>query len=205
MTRVAVIDYGMGNTGSLLNMLRRIGVSAVLTHETAQLQSCSHLILPGVGSFDTAMKNLRDRGLDSSLHEAAVQCGKPFLGICLGMQLLGNSSEEGRLSGLGWISASVKKFPVSSTPALPVPHMSWNSAEASPDAELFAKTDEERFYFVHSYYMTCEHESDIAATTEYGITFTSAVNRNNIFGVQFHPEKSHRFGKELLSRFLNVK
>lgn len=205
MTHVAVIDYGMGNTGSLLNMLRRIGVAAILTHEREKLATCSHFILPGVGSFDSAMTNLENRDLISSLQECVIDSQKPFLGICLGMQLLAHSSEEGQLPGLGWIDAVVKKFPAFSDPALPVPHMSWNSAKSSLYSDLFTNSAEERFYFVHSYYMTCEHESDVAATTEYGITFTSAVNRNNIFGVQFHPEKSHRFGKELLSRFLDVK
>lgn len=204
MTSVAVVDYGMGNTGSLLNMLKRIGVPAVLTDDVAVLSGASHLILPGVGAFDSAMRSLRDRKLIDVLAKLAIEEKKPFLGICLGMQLLANRSEEGNTTGLGWIDASVIRFEMTGESKLPVPHMSWNGVSPCGQSMLFSCDANERYYFVHSYHVVCEKTSDIAASTDYGVTFTSAISHENIYGVQFHPEKSHRFGRALLERFVSL-
>ena len=200
---IAILDYEMGNIASIRNMLKKLGHDSILTAKPAEIESASSLILPGVGAFDSGMTNLAERGLISLIKKRAVEDKIPILGICLGMQLLASGSEEGRLKGLELIPARVKKF--SPSAERKVPHMGWNKVKTSQTNPLFSETENDpRFYFVHSYYFDCQNEKDIIGTTEYGEVFTSAVCRNNIYGVQFHPEKSHKFGLSLLANFAHL-
>lgn len=201
---IALVDYGMGNIGSIVNMLKRIGagVCVCVAQDSAALLAADKYILPGVGAFDRAMRNLRDRGLDGVLTEQVVARKKPVLGICLGMQLMSASSEEGSESGLGWIDAATRRFSFPLDGACKIPHMGWNTLSAGKESALFASLDgESRFYFVHSYHVVCNDPGDVLATTRHGYDFVSALQRGNIMGVQFHPEKSHRFGMAVLKNF----
>ncbi len=197
---IIIIDYGVGNIGSISSMLGKIGVEFSVGCSPAEIAAADKLILPGVGHYDKAVSELRSRELLAPLHQAVLEQKKKVLGICLGAQLLGHSSEEGQLPGLGWIDMEVKRF---SNPNVRVPHMGWNMVDPKK-AVLFGDEPEQRFYFVHSYYMACKDEGDILATSHYGDPFTCAVQHDNIFGVQFHPEKSHRFGLNLLKKFADV-
>lgn len=200
---ITIVDYGMGNLGSIKNMFKRIGVQANITGDVAQITLADKLVLPGVGAFDHAMKKINSSGLREILDHKALVEKVPILGICLGMQLLTNSSEEGHLPGLGWIQAETIRFPISDT--LKVPHMGWNEVcygEKSPLTEGFPA--EVRFYFVHSYYVRVKDKRNSILSTTYGLTFSSAIQNDNIYGVQFHPEKSHRFGMNLLANFARV-
>jgi imidazole glycerol-phosphate synthase subunit HisH len=199
---IGIVDYGMGNLGSILNMLKRIGVESGLISTPEQVRAASRLILPGVGAFDAGMKNLNECGLVDALNEAVLGTRRvPILGICLGMQLMTRTSSEGALAGLGWIDADASRFEPGDS-ALKVPHMAWSSVRRLRSAPL---TDvlppEPRFYFVHSYYIRCHDPGDALLATTYGIEFHSAFQRDNIWGVQFHPEKSHKFGMQLLGNF----
>ncbi len=198
---ITIIDYGMGNVGSIANMLRKLGVEAVVSHSTDDIGRAEKLILPGVGSFDHGMRNLRERKLVPVLEEQVHGRGTPVLGICLGMQLMGTGSAEGCEPGLGWIDAdSVRLRPESEGDRLTVPHMGWNTVRlAGPGPDSLGA--DARFYFVHSFHLDCRDRSDVLAWTTYGRSFVSAVRRDNLMGVQFHPEKSHRFGLRLLSDF----
>jgi glutamine amidotransferase len=200
---IAIVDYGMGNLGSIANMLKRIGTEAIVTSETSQIRKASRLILPGVGAFDNGMKNLTDRRLISIIREQATEKKIPLLGICLGMQLLTRRSDEGTMEGLGLIDAETKKFQFNSMAAnLKIPHMGWNTLSIKRNHLLFEGIeDSPRFYFVHSYYVVCSKQEEVLATTDYGFEFASVIYRGNIYGVQFHPEKSHRYGMKLLSNF----
>lgn len=200
---IIVIDYGVGNTGSIISMLNKIGVDAIESYDPNIIQKGKKLILPGVGSFDKAMAELKNRDLIKVLHEEVILKKKEVLGICLGAQILGTASEEGSLPGLGWIDMKVKKFHL---PSLRVPHMGWNYVKASRPSTLFdyPSVDETKFYFVHSYYMECASPENVIAQTFYGQDFVSAVNKENIYGVQFHPEKSHTYGFNLLKNFANA-
>jgi len=201
---ITIINYGLGNLASVLNMVRKVGGSARVSSDLHDLLGSSKLILPGVGSFDHGIKQLRLLGLFSAIQEMALR-GVPILGICLGMQLLSNRSEEGIEEGLGLIDAEFKRFSFGSESPLNVPHVGWNHINIVKENPLISHDgSEKRFYFTHSYHAICSHESDILATTEYGYTFTAAYSRDNVFGVQFHPEKSHRFGMELIKRFLDL-
>jgi glutamine amidotransferase len=200
---ITIVDYQMGNPGSIQNMLMRIGAESVLTSDPAAIASAERLILPGVGAFDTAMTNLRALGLVAALNAAVLERRVPILGICLGMQLFGRGSDEGRLPGLGWIAARTVRFqfPEGQTP-LRIPHMGWNQIRVwRTDPLLDNLPDNSRFYFVHSYHVRCDDETSVLATTDYGITFHSAVARDHIVGTQFHPEKSHKFGMRVLRNF----
>ena len=198
---ILILDYGMGNVASVANMIRRIGVEARLTSSPEEVRSADKLILPGVGSFDAGVKALTASSLDVAVKEAVIQRGASLLGICLGMQLLFESSEEGELPGLALVPGSVKRFQLSDQ-GLRVPHMGWNVVRPSRASRLFdPEGEEQRFYFVHSYYAACRDQADACAVAHYGHDFTCAVERGNIMGVQFHPEKSHRFGLALLKRF----
>lgn len=200
---IAIIDYGMGNVGSMANMLGKIGVEATITSDPSVIASAEKLILPGVGAFDNGMRELRARGLVPILREQVVDGGKSLLGVCLGMQLLGEGSEEGRCEGLGWLPGrSIRFLPTGESGPRKVPHMGWNTVEPLRDDPLFAGLESEaRFYFVHSFHLKCDEES-VLARTQYAGPFVSAVRVGNIAGVQFHPEKSHRFGMQLLQNFV---
>ena len=203
---VTIVDYGMGNLASIKNMLKKIGTGAEITSDSEVLKKATKIILPGVGAFDNAMDNIKNRGLLEVLTYKAMIEQIPFLGICLGMQILMDKSEEGTLPGLGWISGQVKRFAFEQGEQhLKVPHMGWNLINARDTSNLFKNLHDPRFYFVHSYYVHCENEEDILATTKYGIQFVSSVRRVNIFGTQFHPEKSHKFGMQVLRNFLEIK
>jgi glutamine amidotransferase len=199
---ITIVDYGIGNVASVANMLAKNGAESLLTSDAQKIRSAEKLLLPGVGAFDTAMQKLNDLSLIESIREFAQQ-EKPLLGICLGAQLLMQSSEEGVLQGLGLIKGICKQF--GDISPLRVPHMSWSEVAFTINHPLFSFEDQEpRFYFTHSYYMACTDETDIAGTATYGKTFTCAVRHQNIFGVQFHPEKSHRFGARLLQNFASL-
>lgn len=203
---IAIVDHGLGNFGSIQNMLTKIGAASVITSDRATIEASDKIILPGVGAFDTAMRNLDRLGLTAVLHRKVLEEGTPVLGICLGMQLLSKRSEEGTRSGLGWIDAETVRFqfPVEEG-RLKVPHMGWNTISSLPDQILFSGIPSPcRFYFVHSYHVVCRESASICATTVYGIEFVSAVTRANIYGTQFHPEKSHKFGFMLLRNFVSV-
>jgi glutamine amidotransferase len=204
---ITIIDYGMGNLGSIANMLKKIGAEAVISSDLSVIGRADKLILPGVGAFDSGMKKLHERGLPEILSEKVIAEKTPILGICLGMQLMTKRSEEGSLPGLGWIDAETIRFRfgVEGNEDLRVPHMGWNTVHPAGEGELFrGMTDELRFYFVHSFHLVCNDENDIAARTHYGYNFVSAVRRGNIMGVQFHPEKSHKFGMRLLKNFVEI-
>ena len=200
---IGIIDYGMGNIGSIENMLKRINTSSIITSNIDTLNQCNKLILPGVGAFDQGMQSLNDMGLISYLNDFVIEQNKPILGICLGMQLFANSSEEGSLPGLGWIKGKAKKF-VFNDYDIKVPHMGWNTIEPNNSILFENLPDEKRFYFVHSYYYECEDKKNIISSTDYGIKFASAINKNNIWGTQFHPEKSHICGMKLLDNFTRI-
>jgi imidazole glycerol-phosphate synthase subunit HisH len=198
---ISIVDYGMGNSGSILNMYKHLEIPAQVVSTPEEIAKAEKLILPGVGAFDTAMRTLKEKGLLDALNKKA-KSKTPILGICLGAQLLTKKSEEGTLPGLGWIDAETKKF--SFKQPLNVPHMGWNYIHETRKNKLFAGIDAEpRFYFVHSYHLVCNEPCDIA-TTNYGYDFVSAVQKGNIYGVQFHPEKSHKFGMHVLKNFAEL-
>jgi glutamine amidotransferase len=193
----------MGNVGSICNMFKRIGTTVEVTGDVARIGAARKLLLPGVGAFDAAMSRIKERGLRDVLDRMALQERIPVLGICLGMQLLTRSSEEGRMPGLGWVNATTRRFPASRD--LPVPHMGWNLVRpGTPSPLTEGLGDQPRFYFVHSYYVRMEDESKVILTTTYGVQFHAALQVGNIYGAQFHPEKSHRFGMQLLRNFANL-
>jgi glutamine amidotransferase len=199
-----LIDYGMGNLGSILNMFRRIGVPVVRATAPREIEAASKLILPGVGAFDPAMRRLRELDLLAALTERVLNKGVPLLGICLGMQLLAEASEEGESAGLGWIPGQVRRFVFPAGSNVKIPHMGWNfvdRAKSHPLTEPVA--DDSRFYFVHSYHFGCERPDDVLLTATYGEQpFVAAVASGHIAGVQFHPEKSHRYGMAVLRAFV---
>ncbi len=202
---ITIIDYGMGNLGSIQNMLHRLGFAAEITSNQADILKADKLILPGVGAFDQAMINLENRGLIPVLNQRVIKEQVPLLGICLGMQLLTKGSEEGHLKGLGWIDAKTIRFTFDSDLKLRIPHMGWNTVEFQQDSCLFKEMYEEpRFYFVHSYFVKCKSQKSVLATTHYGIEFASGIIRDNIYGLQFHPEKSHKFGMRVFKNFVEL-
>lgn len=200
----AIIDYHAGNIASVQNMLKKIGVQAILTNDVAVIRSAQRIILPGVGSFDFGMSKLKELALLETLHERVRLQKIPCLGICLGAQLMCSKSEEGRLAGLGWISAEVRKFPTQNNGTkYAVPHMGWDVVGATKPSNLLTGLGADpRFYFVHSYFIKCNDRNDVLFTNEYSVPFDSAFERDNIVGVQFHPEKSHKFGKTFLKNFI---
>jgi glutamine amidotransferase len=200
---IVVVDYGMANVGSVLNMLRKAGAPAVATADRDAIAAAERMILPGVGAFDSAMRRLNELGLVEVLNEVAVRRRVPTLGICLGMQLMLEGSDEGQLPGLGWIRGRARRFTAADMGRdLRVPHMGWNELSLQKPSRLFAGAEgPQRFYFVHSFRAVCEDPGDVLAKTTYGCDFVSAMERDNVAGVQFHPEKSHRFGLRLLRAF----
>lgn len=203
---ITIINYNAGNIKSIQNMLKRIGAKSCISSHVEEIEQAEKLILPGVGHFDYGMNNLKQSGLIEVLNKKVVEQKTPILGICLGAQLLGNRSEEGVEKGLGWIDMDIVKFDKAKMgDNLKIPHMSWNEVSIKKNSKLMLGLDDEsRFYFVHSYHMRCNDENNILANTFYGYEFTSAVEKENIFGVQFHPEKSHKFGMKLLENFVNI-
>jgi len=199
---ITIVNYGVGNLGALVNMFEFIGYDVRIADESPSILDASHLVLPGVGAFDAAMNRLRNSQLIPSLEQAVLERKVPLLGVCLGMQLLGRRSEEGSTKGLGWISGDTVKMQPDPSFNLKVPFMGWAEIECSPTARLFDAGSEQRFYFTHSYQMRCDHSSDVAGIYQFDGPVVSAVQHENIFGVQFHPEKSHRFGMKLLSNFV---
>lgn len=202
MAMIVIIDYGMGNVGSIRNMLKKAGAQSIVSSDADAISRADAIILPGVGAFDTGMRRLAELDLISVLNRRVIERRTPILGICLGMQLLTNRSEEGSLPGLGWINGeTIRFFRDEVEPELRVPHMGWNYVQPAKDHFLFEGLEKPRFYFVHSYHVQCERTT-VLATCNYGRDFTAAVHRGNIMGTQFHPEKSHRFGLTLLRSFL---
>lgn len=203
---IGIINYGLGNVGSIASMLRRIGLLCVATCDEATLERCDRLILPGVGAFDSGVRQLEQNALVDLLNGLVLQRRLPTLGICLGMQLMMDRSEEGNLKGLGWIPGEAMRFPPDPHGILKVPNMGWREIEVQSPTPLFATPmQERRFYFVHSYHVRCEAPCHVIATSRHGLEFAAAINKGNIYGVQFHPEKSHRFGMQLLRDFAAIR
>lgn len=200
---IAIIDYEIGNLGAVANMLNRIGTPGEITSDPVRIERAKRIILPGNGAFDACMRNLRATGLVPLLEDRVLNRRVPLLGICVGAQMLGHGSEEGSEPGLGWLDLRVKRFPL--LPGIRVPHMGWNEVRASAKSHPLVRDLEvdARFYFVHSYYIETASEDDVLLRSHYGIDFAAGVKHENIAGVQFHPEKSHRFGKHLLSNFVH--
>lgn len=195
----------MGNLGSVQNILKKIGYKSIITSDSKIITEASKIILPGVGHFQKAMSNLSEFGLIDVLKEKAINEKTPVLGICLGMQLLTNHSEEGDVEGLKLIDATVKKFKFDNNCNLKIPHMGWNYAAPNLKAKLnYGFDDLSKFYFVHSYHAVCPNPENILFKTTYGYEFASGIYKGNIYGVQFHPEKSHKFGMQLMKNFVNL-
>jgi imidazole glycerol-phosphate synthase subunit HisH len=203
---IAIIDYGLGNPGSIYNMLNKMGFKAIITSRTNEISSSSHIIIPGVGSFDRGIENLSNLGLTPVLSEEVLIKKKPILGICLGMQMMCKGSEEGNAAGLNWVDARTVKFNFEgSDPDLKIPHIGWADTFTVAGSPLFATlNDEARFYYVHSYHCVLNNSDFETASCVYGSPFTAAFSYGNIHGVQFHPEKSHKFGMRLLTNFANI-
>lgn len=200
---IVIVDYKTGNLGSIQNMLRKIGVQSLISDKKKDLEEASKLILPGVGSFDYGMLKLEELQLIDVLHRKVLDEKTPLLGICLGAQLCCLTSEEGVKPGFGWIKAHVKKFPTQQNgKRFPVPHMGWDFIKTEKESKLFEGITDARFYFVHSYYIDCTEKQDILGSNVYSTAYQSSFEKNNIIGVQFHPEKSHKFGQKLLKNFI---
>jgi len=200
---ITIIDYKTGNLGSIQNILKKIGEQSIVTSDKDEIARAKKLILPGVGAFDTGMKNLNDLGLVEVLNEKVLNDKTPVLGICLGMQLLSGGSEEGSLKGLGWIDAKAVRFSFTDTVEYKIPHLGWNFIKQHKPSRLLDNMyADARFYFVHSYFIQAGSSQDVLTSTTYETEFTSAVEKDNIMGVQFHPEKSHKFGMKLLKNFV---
>lgn len=196
---IVIIDYKCGNIASVENIIKKAGSKAIISSDPEIISKASKLILPGVGSFDYGMNQLKEMNLIDIIVEH-VKNGKYILGICLGMQLLGNRSDEGKCKGLSLMDADIIKFELDDT--LPVPHMGWNKVTVKKENVLIDENTFNKFYFVHSYHMKCNNLDDILCTTDYGINVVAAVSKKNILGVQFHPEKSHKYGLKLMKNFI---
>lgn len=203
---IKIIDYGLGNIRAFANVYERLNIPVAIVKTADDLKDATKIILPGVGAFDYAMSQLNKSGMRETLDKLVLEHQLPVMGICVGMQMLAKSSDEGVLPGLGWIDATVKKFDASFLKSkTQLPHMGWNTIHPNNDNPLLVNfSKDSRFYFLHSYYFQCNNPNDTIATTEYCIKYTSAVNKKNIYGVQFHPEKSHQWGIQLLKNFADL-
>lgn len=204
---ISIVSYGMGNIGSIVNMLKRVNAETEIITTAEQILRADKILIPGVGAFDAAMEKIDGLGLRAALDQKVLVEKVPVLGICLGMQLLTKSSDEGKLPGLGWIDARTLSFrkAIGST-KLKVPHMGWNTVRLTQSSSVTdgLVSDEARFYFVHSYYVRSDREKNVILKSEYGIEFDSAIQQDNVFGAQFHPEKSHKFGIKFLENFARI-
>lgn len=198
---ISIINYGVSNVGSMLNMMAKLGVRAEAISTPEQVAKAEKIILPGIGAFDHGMQVLDDAGLTEAIKQRVARDRVPLLGVCLGMQMLGNGSEEGSRPGLGLIEGRCRRFQFNGDGSLRIPHMGWSELDVRCPNGLVESHERPRFYFVHSYHFVCADPADCFATARYGIDFTAAVHRDNVWGVQFHPEKSHRFGMALLRNF----
>ena len=199
---ITIIDYGIGNIGSIKNMLKKVGQRSIISSNINEIDEAEKLILPGVGAFDFGMEQLQNFNLIDVLNKKVLVDKTPILGICLGMQLFSQQSEEGLKPGLGWIEGITKKFNFDNHHNLAIPHMGWNTIHIEKESKLLLDlAQDSRFYFVHSYHMACKKSSDQLCSSEYGTKFTCAIEKDNILGVQFHPEKSHKFGMQILKNF----
>lgn len=200
---ITIVDYKTGNLGSIKNMLKRIGEPSIITGDVDEINNSSKIILPGVGSFDAGVQKLKDSGIWDVLNDKVLDGNTPILGICLGAQLMTQGSEEGQKVGFGWVEAKTVKFKIDQESKLKVPNMGWNYIKKEKDSLLFKDmVDNPRFYFVHSFHFDFEEKSQIISTSKYSYEFCSAFEKKNVLGVQFHPEKSHRFGMNLLKNFV---
>jgi glutamine amidotransferase len=202
---ISILNYGMGNLASIQGMFKKVGVQSQVISSAAEIGAATSLVVPGVGQFDNAMSRMESLGLRAALDEAAMTRRIPILGVCLGMQLMTRRSEEGKLPGFGWIDAETRRVAPRDS-ALRVPHMGWNLIHGHGNSPYFAGDGlrEHRFYFVHAYAVQCNNPSDVVATTTYGEDFVSVCARDNLLGVQFHPEKSHKFGASFLLRYATL-
>ena len=202
---ITIIDYGLGNLGSIKNMLKKIGSEAEITSDLEKIAQADKLILPGVGAFDNGMSNLNELGMVSLLNKKVLEEKVPILGVCLGMQLFTQRSEEGEMPGLGWVDAETIKFDASkSEQQFTIPHMGWEYVQAKKSSKLLENMYEEsKYYFVHAYHVKCNRPEDVLLTTDYILEFDAAFEKDNIIGVQFHPEKSHKFGMQLFKNFVH--
>jgi glutamine amidotransferase len=203
---VSIVDYGAGNIGSIVNMIKKLGGTGKLVSTPAEILSAKKLVLPGVGHFDHGMKALCDSGMVEALHQAVITNKTPILGICLGAQLMTRTSEEGTSPGLGWFEADVRHFNHLSNGAfLRVPHIGWNHVHQKTKSAIAVDLPENpRYYFVHSYFIQADHPTDVLFSTTYGGEFVSGLHRDNLYAVQFHPEKSHKYGLKLFENFLKI-
>jgi glutamine amidotransferase len=203
---ISIVDYGVGNVQAFLNVYRRLSIDAERAAKPADLERATKIVLPGVGAFDHAMSRLEASGMQPALEDAVIRRAVPVLGVCVGMQMLGGGSDEGERAGLGWIPGHVKRLePDTMSNTVRLPHMGWNDVQPVVRTPLFEHLDDDaRFYFLHSYYFDCARHDHVAAVASYGRTFGCAINAGNIYGVQFHPEKSHHFGTRLLQNFAEL-
>jgi glutamine amidotransferase len=203
---IAIINYGLGNVQAFANLYKRMNIPAKVATSAAELNGASRLILPGVGAFDHAIELLDASGMRQRVDDLVTRDRLPVLGVCVGMQMLASSSEEGRLAGLGWIEGRVRRFEAERLPRpARLPHMGWNDVAPKAGAPLFSGLEQDaRFYFLHSYYFDCASNDNVLATSEYGMAFNCAVGAGNVYGVQFHPEKSHGYGIRLLKNFAEL-
>lgn len=205
MQQIVIVDYGMGNLFSVQKKLNRMDVKVIISSSVSDIEKADKIILPGVGHFEKAMTNLNEMKLIDVLNHQVLEQKKPILGICLGMQLMCNESEEGNCEGLKWIDATVKHFEISDTLRYKIPHTGWNQIHITKESPLMnGIANGNEFYFVHRFHVTCHNSSDILNTTDYEISFSSAFQKENIFGVQYHPEKSHDTGTRLMENFVNL-
>jgi imidazole glycerol-phosphate synthase subunit HisH len=203
---ITIIDYGVGNIFAFQNVYKRLNIPTKIAKTSYDLEGAQKLILPGVGHFDYAMSQLNNSGMRDKLDELVLDKKIPVIGICVGMQMMGNKSEEGQFEGLKWIDANIKKFDESTLhQRTKLPHMGWNDVKPISNHPLFVGLENDAlFYFLHSFYFECNNENDSIAFSDYGVHFTSAANHDNVYGIQFHPEKSHHYGEQLLHNFAKL-